>query len=101
MLTSGGEESRVLREGDVRGEYNGVPSQPLRVYLNGQHDGHGKAAKDFSRTKRRHKKKASPNPFAESQQDRSPGWLVGFLPACKPPLFGPFLLRSSRQEIVF
>lgn len=57
MQTSGGEESRVLREGDVRREDEGVPSQPLCVYLNGQHDRHDKAAKGSSRTKRGHKKK--------------------------------------------
>lgn len=101
MQTSGGEESRVLREGDVRRENGGVPSQPCCVYLNGQHDRHGKAAKGFSKIKRGHKKKRLAVSLAESQQDCSPGWLGGFLPACKPPLFGPFLLRSSRQGIVF
>lgn len=101
MQTSGGEESRVLGEGDVRRENDGVPSQPFCVYLNGQHERYGKAAKGFPKIKRGNKKKRLAIPLAESQQDRSPGWLGGFLPACKSPLFGPFLLRSSRQEIVF
>lgn len=56
MQKSDGEESRVLREGGVRGEDEGVPSQPLCVYLNGQHDGHGKATKGFSTPKRDIKK---------------------------------------------
>lgn len=52
MQTSDGEESRVLRERGVRGEGEGVPSQPLCVYLNGLHDRHGKATKGFFRPKR-------------------------------------------------
>lgn len=48
MQTSDSEESRVLREGDVRREDDeGFPSQPLYAYLKDWHDRHGKAAKDF------------------------------------------------------
>lgn len=88
MLTSGGEESRVLR-GDVRREDEGVPSQPLCVYLkNGQHDRHDKAAKGSSRTKRGHKKKkkkAPPYPSQSHSRIAAPGGLVVFCPRAKRP----------------
>lgn len=74
MQTSDGEESRALRDGGVRGEDEGVPSQPLCVYLNGQHDRHGKATKGFSRPKR--DTKNSPYPSQSHSRIAAPGGLV-------------------------
>lgn len=99
MQTSDGEESRVLREGDVGREDEGFPSQPLCVYLNGQHDRHGKAAKGFSRTKRDTRKtRHIPRRVTAGSQPRVAWWFPAGVQAAS---LGPFLLRSSRQEIVF
>lgn len=99
MQTSDGEESRALREGGVRGADEGVPSQPLCEYLNGQHDRHGKATKGFSRPKRDIKKLAISLP--ESQQDRRPGWLGGFLSLQAASLWSiPLAVKLPRNRIL-
>ena len=48
MQTSDGGESCVLRDRDIRGESEDVPSQTLCVYLNGPDDRDGKAEKGSS-----------------------------------------------------
>lgn len=94
MQTSDSEESRVLRDGDVRRETEDVPSQPLCVYLNGQSDRDGKAAKGFSDPKKTHVV-----PPRVTQQDRDPGWLGGFLQAASP-LSIPLVAEPPRNRIL-
>lgn len=95
MGASDSEGSRVLRERGVRRESEDFPSQPWCVYLNGQDDRHGKAAKRFSDPKRIELASS----LLKSQQDRDPRWLGGFLQAASP-LSIPLAARPPRNRIL-
>lgn len=101
MQTSGGEESRVLGEGDVRRENDGVPSQPCCVYLNGQHDRHGKAAKDFPKSKGDIRKNASPCPSQSHSRIVAPGGLVVSCPRANRPSLAHSSCGRAAKESYF